>query len=187
MGNTYGHIAVKAPRERVAVWLGASKVPSFLSPQYEEWCLFLDEDTGNQVLRWTRELLVRLTGDLTCTALAQLVYDDEWLNIIMANNGEIVSFYHSRPGMEYGRNPPLEDFESRLDGGEHMTSVLGFADAPHRLLDCLHVAPDEYKFCTDIHEEFNKIVGLPVEIVGVSYRDLLRAGGRGAGAEFTAI
>jgi hypothetical protein len=162
MSKSYGNIAVRgAERAALVARLAARKLSAWVGPDAGGWVAFTEASADAFDLAMTSEIMVALTGDLRCAAIAAAVHNADVLGILAADNGRHVASYISYPGI-FADGLPAEDRKPEITGAAGMLAALGSARPEAELKRVLAVGTaEQFVYPLELHAAFVRTFALP--------------------------
>lgn len=175
MGLFYTNLTVYQP-ERQALIDAIQRVNrnAFISPTYHGYTVVFDEACDNGGSSQIEELGTALTRELSCSALAAILHDDDVLYLWLFQNGKVTDHYDSLP--QYF-DPVAEP--GHPEGGDSLLICDAF-DCSHRrdrveTLLRASLLDDELPDVDDEltrHRTLATLLGMPEFVAGVCYSSI---------------
>lgn len=162
MTQSYGNISVKgAERDALLGWLAARKADAWVGPEAGGWCAFAEPATETFDLEAARDLMIALTRDLDCIALAVAVHNGDVLGLLAALRGRHVASYISYPAI-FAKAPSVDNMRPTILGADALLAILGSDMSEMDLKRVLgFFSRDDFIYPLEIHADVIRTFALP--------------------------
>jgi hypothetical protein len=175
MGLFYTNLTVYRPdRQALLGSLRRMRRDAFVSPTIHGYTVVFDQAIDNQDAGQIQDVGISLTRELSCSALAAMLHDDDVLYLWLFQNGKMTDHYNSLPQYfdpEAQPGPP--------EGGNSELVCSAFERSDHRAriesllrANLLNGELPEVRGEFERHRALAKQLGMPGFVAGVCYSSI---------------
>jgi hypothetical protein len=167
MGAFYGNITLNGPSQvRVAQAMRGRR--AVVSPNIGHYTVAFDSVCDDQDTEGIQALTSRLSGELSCPALAVIIHDDDVLAYFLYHNGKLTDWYNSCPSyFDFGSSKE----PSGPAGGNAERLCAAFGGRSEREVESIlrrQQGKGGYVFETERHRDLVRALLLPELAVGTA-------------------
>ena len=167
MGAFYGNITLKGPSQvRVAQAMRGRR--AVVGPDIGHYTVAFDSVCDDQDTEAIQALTSRLSGELSCSALAVIIHDDDVFGYFLYHNGELADWYNSCPSyFDFGST---KEPSGPAGGNAERLCATFVAGSQQEVESILHRERGRggYVFETERHRDLVRALSLPELAVGTA-------------------